>query len=285
MIKKLLSIWWFRILIFPFLTLFILFITSEFEFPDKNDEFFYINLCFSLLIASITIDFLRAGNYFLLFGLKYTKYSFYEIALSFIFNLIFFLLIVLLIFLNNDLNLKINNYLKSIMIIQFGIYLFIWAVVEEFIFRGILFQALIDKFGFYFSSFIISLIFSFFHIFNPYVNFISFLNTFLFSYLFCLMYFQTKSLYLPISFHFSWNLLSALLINSNISGYKLINGLFDYKYENLNHIIFGGQYGIEAGILTTIYSFLMIIIVLFNFQPHPFIQSRLFKREILESNF
>ncbi len=282
MLKKIVVIWWLRILWFSFLSLIIFLIISEFE-----KQFFIIQyemkFFLSILIASIIIDFFRPGKYFLLFGLYPTKFTLKEIFYPVVLNLFYFILILGLIYLSYGLKLQRNSNFSINLVYYSIIIIFLWSAIEELIFRGIIFQALLEKFGFIFSSFMISLIFTLIHINNPYMNCIAFINTLLASLLLCLMFYQTKSLYPTILFHFSWNLFTTLIINSNISGYKFFDGFFNINYDNFNLIFFGGKYGVEDGILTTMYLLLLFYIVIKYFNVHPNIQSKLFKREILES--
>ncbi|MDA3843726.1 MAG: CPBP family intramembrane metalloprotease, partial [Candidatus Kapabacteria bacterium] len=125
-------------------------------------------------------------------------------------------------------------------------------------FRGILFQALLERFGIVISVSIGSVIFGLIHVVNESFTFFALLNIILAGVLLSMMYIRTRSLWLPISFHFFWNLGQATILNNYVSGIY-----FDIPVSTLNLYdlpvwLFGGYFGIEAGFITT---FLLIVMI------------------------
>jgi len=165
----------------------------------------------------------------------------------------------------------------------FTLFILIASAFEELLFRGVIFQALLEKLGIGITLLISSLIFSSVHLFNNHFNLIAFINTFLAGMVLGLMYIQTKSLYLPISYHFFWNYLQELILNSNISGNSFEFSIFTQDFSSLPILFFGGSYGIEGGLVATLLLIITGIIVLLLAKPSPYITSKLLKRKIFES--
>jgi hypothetical protein len=175
--------------------------------------------------------------------------------------------------------------IKFTELFHFTFLILIYAAVEELIFRGIVFQSLIEKIDPILISILISLLFASGHILNNHSDLISFINTFLAGLLLSFMYIQTKSLWLPITFHFFWNWLQKVLVDSNISGNYFDLTIIDLDYPKdvfSERIITGGYYGPEASILTT---FFLILLIFFTSKINvdPFHNAIILKRKYIES--
>jgi hypothetical protein len=117
------------------------------------------------------------------------------------------------------------------------------------------------------------------HIFNPYINLLSFISTILAGILFSIMYLQTRTLWYPFFYHYFWNVLSALLLGSPISGLSQYLFFFEMKTEsNLERLLFGNQYGIESGLIAIIILAITSIIILKNESINPYSSSYNFKK-------
>jgi membrane protease YdiL (CAAX protease family) len=67
--------------------------------------------------------------------------------------------------------------------------------------------------------------------------------------LFTAMYIRGKSLWLPIGFHFGWNLCLQLLFGTTVSGQEAIFGLYRTELSGPVFLI-GGTFGIESSVIT-----------------------------------
>lgn len=67
--------------------------------------------------------------------------------------------------------------------------------------------------------------------------------------LFAAMYIRSKSLWLPIGFHFGWNLCLQLFLGTTISGHAAKFGLFRTELSG-PVILTGGTFGIESSVIT-----------------------------------
>jgi membrane protease YdiL (CAAX protease family) len=160
---------------------------------------------------------------------------------------------------------------------------FFIAGFEELLFRGVIFQAFLERFGKYVSVFLFSLIFAFAHYFNAEFTPIFFLNLFLAGILFSAMYIQTKSLWFGISFHFVWNIAQSQLIGSPVSGLVSQSCFANFHTGALPEYLFGGMLGVEGGLLCTAVLLINLYIVLKFATPSPYISAPLFKRYYAES--
>ena len=125
------------------------------------------------------------------------------------------------------------------------------AAVEEFLFRGYPLQVLAEGSRRWIAGLLLCLPFTLAHLSNPDVTIIGVANIFLASVLLVILYFQTRRLWLPISFHLSWNLAQSWLWGFDVSGIKIDNQLFVVTPSGAD-LMTGGEFGLEGSILTTI---------------------------------
>ena len=138
------------------------------------------------------------------------------------------------------------------------------AAVEEFLFRGYPLQVLAEGSRRWIAGLLLCLPFTLAHLSNPDVTMIGVANIFLASVLLVILYFQTRRLWLPISFHLSWNLAQSWLWGFDVSGIKIDNQLFVVTPSGAD-LITGGEFGLEGSILTTI--LFVVIVVWFLVKP------------------
>ncbi|MGB9852421.1 MAG: lysostaphin resistance A-like protein [Candidatus Kapaibacteriota bacterium] len=149
------------------------------------------------------------------------------------------------------------------------------AASEEMIFRGVLFQRLIDKRGEVFAILTNSLFFSLVHLFNPNISIISLVNIFLAGVVLSLSYIKTSMLWLPIGYHIGWNFWQRFLLGSPMSGTTWGSSAVQTKITEIFPLLFGGNFGIEGGLITTAFLLLTAIIISKKFVPVPEVISRI----------
>jgi len=273
------------------LSLFLIVVFSSFLLQGINmlpglsqilgNEYFLI---LSALLISMMIENLRAGSKWYHFGIRFDSFTIRDFLLGFlIVSVIFIIFFFTKQYFSETITMTNEFDIKTLFLLMKGIFLAV--LLEEIVSRGIIFQALIDMWGVYVATTIISILFTFLHLFNPQINYIAIINTFLASIVLCAMYFQTKSLWLPISFHFFWNLFQPLFIGSNISGLYVMKLFTFSSVENIyiNRYIIGGDYGIEGSILCTFVLGITLFITLKFIKPAAYISSELQKRQLAES--
>jgi membrane protease YdiL (CAAX protease family) len=131
------------------------------------------------------------------------------------------------------------------------------AAVEELVFRGYLLQSLAEGSRRWIAGLLFCIVFTWGHADNPDVTIIGITNIFLAGVILVILYFQTRRLWLPIGFHFSWNLAQSWLWGFDVSGIKIEDQLFVMNPTGAEHLT-GGEFGLEGSVLSTV---LFIVLV------------------------
>lgn len=125
------------------------------------------------------------------------------------------------------------------------------AVAEELLFRGLLFQRLIDGLGLWPAQVIVGLFFVLTHMGNPNMEGATRLwagaNIFLASIVFGLAYFRTRSLALPIGLHFMANVTQGVVLGFGVSGASEPSLLIP-RFTTDQTWLTGGAFGLEASL-------------------------------------
>ncbi len=140
------------------------------------------------------------------------------------------------------------------LLLTWGVGLFVVLAVaaanEEQIFRGYPFQRLIDSIGAIGAIAVLSALFGLMHLWNPNRTWVSTANTMLVGIPFSIAYLRTRMLWLPIGMHFAWNFAQGFVLGLPVSGLQVPVSLL--KSEAVGSaLLTGGDYGPEAGLLTT----------------------------------
>lgn len=124
------------------------------------------------------------------------------------------------------------------------------AIAEEFLFRGFLFQRLLNGIGVWPAQLIVAGLFLLTHLNNPgmtgITQVLATINIFIASLLFGFAYLKTKNLAMPIGLHFMANLTQGTILGFNVSG-EHGSSLFKPTVQGPDWIS-GGSFGIEASI-------------------------------------
>lgn len=128
------------------------------------------------------------------------------------------------------------------------------AVLEEIIFRGLIFRTLEQWKGPITALLVSSLIFQIPHFMNLHTGVSPAFLGVLFGVVTGLIYAYTRRLWLPIAFHFSWNLVQPIFITT-LSGGKFIS-LFEAEL-NGPELFIGSEFGLEVSVFS--FGFLLII--------------------------
>ncbi len=125
------------------------------------------------------------------------------------------------------------------------------AVMEETLFRGILFRHLEDFGGTWFALALTSALFGVAHIFNPNATiFSSFAIAVEAGIMLGGAYMLTRSLWAPIGLHAAWNFTQGEVYDVPVSGLDQ-NGLVQAKMSG-PEILSGGQFGLEASVIALV---------------------------------
>jgi len=133
------------------------------------------------------------------------------------------------------------------------------AVFEEILLRGIIFRIVEEKLGSYFSLAISAIIFGAAHLLNPDSSVISSVCIGIVGFMFGAAYIYSRSLWLPIAIHFSWNFVQSGIFGAITSGNEKTSSLFNVKISGAE-ILTGGAFGPEGTIQATLFWLLVSII-------------------------
>jgi membrane protease YdiL (CAAX protease family) len=140
---------------------------------------------------------------------------------------------------------------------------FVWfGFGEELLFRGYLFQTLIEGTNQYIAILIMSVLFGAAHIANPHATLLGVVNTVLAGIWLSVAYLKTRTLWFPTALHATWNFFQGFVFSFPVSGLHLGGrSLFVLKQGGPDWVT-GGSYGPEAGVLTTLILLAAIVYIL-----------------------
>lgn len=123
---------------------------------------------------------------------------------------------------------------------------------EEFFFRGYVIRTMEQReappwliYG------VSSLLFTAAHMGNMGISSLAIINLILVSLLFAFMFRMTRSLWMPIGFHISWNYFQGIVFGFPVSG-NPVDSIYHSQMVFGHDLMSGGGFGPEGGVLTTI---------------------------------
>lgn len=146
-----------------------------------------------------------------------------------------------------------------------AIVLMMVAVGEELVFRGYVLRNLMKSMNKWLALVVSAFLFTAVHATNPDVLPISLINTFLGGVLTGITFIYSRNLWLPISFHFTWNFLQGPLYGFRVSGLPF-NSILVLETNGADAVS-GGSYGFEGSVVCTV---LLCVAVI----PWSYIESR-----------
>ncbi|MBC7226498.1 MAG: NUDIX domain-containing protein [Thermoflexales bacterium] len=144
--------------------------------------------------------------------------------------------------------------------------LFPAAAAEEVAFRGYLQRALTTWRGSVVGVLVPSVLFALFHALNPNVSLLALVNIALAGAVFAVAAERTGTLWLPIAYHYAWNLTQGPLLGLPVSGMAW-NGLLALPVGGPSWLT-GGAFGPEGGLISTI-MLLLSLLPLWAFTRRP----------------
>jgi hypothetical protein len=125
------------------------------------------------------------------------------------------------------------------------------AIAEELLFRGFVFQRLVDGIGSWPAQLIVAGMFLLTHLNNPgmtgAVRMWAGINIFCASILFGLAFLKTRSLAMPLGLHFMANVLEGPILGLGVSG-NGESGLLKPSFSDAPQWLTGGAFGLEASL-------------------------------------
>ena len=173
-----------------------------------------------------------------------------SIILSFILSILiigisFILLNIIGLITISDVQVPELIILNVIVVISF-------VLIEEFFFRAIFYRIIESSWGTKIALVLSALIFALLHLSNENTSILSFLSVISGGLVLGILYTYTKNLFVPIAFHFGWNL-SQVLLGFGLSGGDEFNKLYVFNLNvKGNTILTGGESGVENSVLIVI---------------------------------
>ncbi len=126
------------------------------------------------------------------------------------------------------------------------------GVVEEIIFRGILFRIIEESLGSWIALFISACIFGLIHLVNPQATLIGAVSIIIEAGIMLgAAYMLTRRLWLCIGIHIAWNFTQAGIFSSIVSGNINLPGVIKAKIVG-PELLTGGQFGVEASMVAVV---------------------------------
>lgn len=261
---KIRSIWWIPI----FLFLLAILLLPVILFARKNSVDVSITIQAAIIItATFICQFLRKQPLTLVtgrFNINWLKQFGMGLALG---TIIMVVPAIFLTFLGYA-KWQVNELSVSTVISGFSFFTAV-AVAEEMLFRGFIFQRLMESLGQWPAQIVISGMFLLTHINNPgmigMTKTLAALNIFIASVMFGLAFIKTKSLAMPVGIHFMANFMQGTVLGFGVSGVKeqsLVKAFAGECPVWLN----GGEFGLEAsvpGLLMVI----LVTVILYYWKP------------------
>lgn len=156
----------------------------------------------------------------------------------------------------------INDILYSLAVS--GAVFFLGAAAEEALFRGYMLQTFARSNLAWFAILMTAIFFGIVHLGNPAAGPLSSLNTALAGIWFGVAYLKTRELWFVTGLHFIWNWMQGSVFGIEVSGLtKIVTHPVLKEIETGPDWISGGNYGLEAGVVTTIAIILSTVAVYF----------------------
>ena len=154
---------------------------------------------------------------------------------------------------------------RSVGTLLTGLYVFLFvALMEENLYRGFIFQRLLDGIGVWPAQIALASLFAVLHWGNPGMQgsteIVASLDLFLGAVLLGLAYLRTRSLALPVGLHLGWNWTQGHVLGFHVSGHDhagWLQPIFQGRAEWLT----GGSFGPEASVFSPLVTLLMIVVL------------------------
>lgn len=241
------SIWWVAV----FFLLLTLLLFPTILLSDYYDfEITYWHQLFIIITVTVLCQALRRESFFELAG-RLNKVGFRKLSKGLMLGGLLMQVPTLVLTLAGAVRWQVNSISSSDLMASVLIMLSA-VIAEELLFRGFIFQRLIESFGIWPAQFLIGALFLLTHLGNPGmsgpVKILAAINIFVASILFGIAYFKTRSLAMPIGLHFMSNVVQGNILGFGVSGEKEESILIPV----LDHAptwITGGTFGLEASIV------------------------------------
>ncbi|MEG0732806.1 MAG: type II CAAX endopeptidase family protein [Vagococcus sp.] len=137
----------------------------------------------------------------------------------------------------------------------------IQGMTEEVLMRSFIMNAFSSKKGVVWGILVNSLFFSVFHLMNPGVTVLSIVNIFIFGLIFSLLFYWSDNIWLTGAAHSAWNFTMGPIMGIQVSGQTFQSTLFETASISSKHLINGGTFGLEGGLVTTVCGIILCLVL------------------------
>jgi membrane protease YdiL (CAAX protease family) len=244
---RLRSSWW--VVIFFLLLAALLFPTILLS-DRYGFEISYWHQVLLIVIATILCQALRRESFFDLVG-RFNKEWLRKLGAGLLLGCILMIVPALILTLTGSVQWQVNSI--SLLDFMAGILVMLSVVIaEELLFRGFIFQRLIESFGAWPAQLLMGALFLLTHLGNPgmagSIKVLASMNIFIASVFFGIAYIKTRSLAMPIGIHFMANVIQGNILGFGVSGENEESILLP-AFDNTPSWITGGTFGLEASMV------------------------------------
>lgn len=159
------------------------------------------------------------------------------------------------------LSININSNFNLWILIAVLIGYMIQGMTEEVFFRGFIMNIFSSQKGVVFGILMSSVFFAIMHIGNPGTQFLAIINIFIFGLVFGLLFYWSNNIWLTGAAHSFWNFTMGSVLGIPVSGQRDITSIFKTNVFNNKVFINGGAFGLEGGIIVTIFGIILCIVL------------------------
>ena len=159
------------------------------------------------------------------------------------------------------LSININPNFNIWILIAVLIGYMIQGMTEEVFFRGFIMNIFSSQKGVVFGILMSSVFFAIMHIGNPGTQFLAIINIFIFGLVFGLLFYWSNNIWLTGAAHSFWNFTMGSVLGIPVSGQRDITSIFKTNVFNNKAFINGGAFGLEGGIIVTIFGIILCIVL------------------------
>jgi uncharacterized protein len=135
------------------------------------------------------------------------------------------------------------------------------AIAEELVYRGYVLRNLMKSFNRWLALVISAILFTVVHLSNPGIPVLGIINILLGGLVLGIAFMYSKNLWMPIGFHFSWNLVQGPLLGFPVSGFPFAS-LITMETDPARPSISGGGFGFEGSVICTGLLILLSVVAL-----------------------
>jgi membrane protease YdiL (CAAX protease family) len=138
----------------------------------------------------------------------------------------------------------------------------IQGMEEEVVTRGFLMISIARRYPVWVGILTNALLFGLLHMFNPGATVFSVINTVLHGILYSLFFLKRDSVWLDGGVHSGWNFSQSCIFGQHTSGMPLMASVFAMTSPTGKSFLTGGDYGLEASVISTVVSVIVFILLL-----------------------